>query len=134
MKQYYLYIRAGLRIDQNTRFYKVGIGHSVSERRLNAWLTAYAAEHGHFFVLWSSGSLAFLDQCLESVDKSPRDVITCNALALKSWLEVDGDAPVTYEAELNRQRMYSQIDPSYYAAQIILTIAKKNGRKKGGNR
>lgn len=50
MTHYYLYIAAGLSIDSNTRFYKVGIGESEAQTKKRAWLEAYAYEHGRFFV------------------------------------------------------------------------------------
>ena len=37
MTHYYLYIAAGLTIDSNTRFYKVGTGVSITIHELELW-------------------------------------------------------------------------------------------------
>ena len=66
MKHYHLYIEAGRMIDENSHFYKVSIGASQQADRDYLFLVAHAADHGHYFALWS----ADVDDFLAKIKKS----------------------------------------------------------------
>lgn len=123
MTHYYLYIEAGLSIDSNSRFYKVGIGESEVQCKKRAWLESYAYEHGHFFVRWSLDAVEFLARCLESVNKDLFDVLTVKADDICAFFNGTGDEPAFYQSALNRHRLLKQIDPSYYTS-CMLEIQK----------
>lgn len=60
MKSFYLYVQAGVIMDDSARMYKVGIGSSAADSKLCAWLTGYAARHGHWFEKWSPVTADFV--------------------------------------------------------------------------
>lgn len=124
MTHYYLYIAAGLQIDANTRFYKVGIGESEAQCKKRAWLESYAYEHGHFFVRWSLDAVEFLARCLESVNKDLFDVLTMKADDMVGVLSGAHEEPAFYQAALNRHHLLMQIDPNYYTCQMLKAKAK----------
>lgn len=124
MTHYYLYIAAGLTIDSNTRFYKVGIGESEAQNKKRAWLESYAYEHGHFFVRWSLDAVEFLARCLESVHKDLFDVLTMKADDMVGVLNGTRGEPAFYQAALNRHHLLMQIDPNYYTCQMLKAKAK----------
>ena len=124
MTHYYLYIAAGLTIDSNTSFYKVGVGESEAQNKKRAWLEAYAFEHGHFFVRWSLDAVEFLARCLESVHKDLFDVLTMKADEMVGVLDGSKEEPAFYQAALNRHHLLMQIDPHYYTCQMLK--AKEN--------
>ena len=105
MTHYYLYIAAGLQIDTDTRFYKVGIGESETQCKKRAWLESYAFEHGHFFVRWSLDATGFLARCLESVHKDLFDVLTLKADDLCQILATGCEVPAFYQAALKRHHL-----------------------------
>ena len=121
MTHYYLYIAAGLTIDSNTRFYKVGIGESETQNKKRAWLEAYAFEHGHFFVRWSHEAMDFLVRCHQSIGRQYPDVRSVMANDLCKILNGTGEEPAHYQAELNRHHLLMQIDPNYYTCQVLKT-------------
>lgn len=115
MTSYYLYIMAGLELDNSTRFYKLSIGESEREDRVRAWLEAYALEHGHFFALCDGYCADFLDSCLRSVSKDWRDILITRGDSFVAYLRGDGDDPVMFSQALHRHRFLRKIDPNYYA-------------------
>lgn len=115
MTRYYLYIMAGLELDNSTRFYKLSIGESERQDRVRAWLEAYALEHGHFFALCDRSCVDFLDSCLRSVAKDWRDVLITRGDAFVASLRGDGDDPVMFSQALHRHRFMRKINPNYYA-------------------
>lgn len=129
MKSAYLYIEAGLQIDLSTQFYRVRLGASPSDKKHYAWLAAYAAEHGHFFVLWSNDVREFLDRCLQSINRPVTYLMDVEPETLQDALSCGSEVPVTYEAELSRQRLLAQIDPAFYASQVITQMKAKKGAK-----
>ena len=127
MTHYYLYIAAGLTIDSNTRFYKVGIGESEAQNKRRAWLESYAYEHGHFFIRWSLEAVEFLARCLESVNKSLFDVLTLKADEMVGVLNGTHEEPTFYQAALNRHHLLMKIDPNYYTCQMLQSKKGKLG-------
>lgn len=119
MTRYYLYVKAGVRIDAGTRFYKVGIGESDQQERVRAWLAAYAAENGHFFVLWSVESAAFFVKCCQSLAEHAPCLVPCNGAQLRRWLQNGDDVSSLMQAELHRHRLLMQIDPNYYTVSVL---------------
>lgn len=115
MTQLFLYIQTGVQLNTQTRFYKVAIGQSEKQLNVRAWLESYAIEHGHFFALWNANAVAFLDKCLDSVNRSPLDVQHIVGTALVRSLKSGTEDPETYEANRNRHNLMKQIDPNYYA-------------------
>lgn len=119
MTHYYLYIAAGLTIDSNTRFYKVGVGESEAQIKKRAWLEAYAFEHGHFFVRWSLDAVEFCVKCQQSIGILHPMAQSIMANDLCKLLNGTGEEPAFYQAALNRHRLLMQIDPYYYAYHTI---------------
>lgn len=60
MKAYYLYVQAGVIIDDTARLFKVGIGSSATDSKLCAQLADFAASHGHWFEKWSPATADFV--------------------------------------------------------------------------
>lgn len=114
MTRYYLYIKAGVLLDEHTAFYKVACGESQKGDQMNAWLEAYAAEHGHFFVRWSIDTVGFLDQCQMSIGCKAQDIKSIAAADLIKSLKTGCEDPSCYEAIRNRHHMMMQLNPHYY--------------------
>lgn len=119
MTHYYLYIAAGLKIDHDTRFFKVGIGESEAQRKKLAWLEAYAYEHGHYFVLWSLDAVEFAVKAQQSIGMQQPDVMSIMANDLCKWLQTGCEEPAFYQSALNRHKLLMAIDPDYYVSQVI---------------
>lgn len=115
MTRYYLYIRCGVRLDTDTRFYKVACGDGIVGTRQRTWLVAYAAEHGHFFVLWSFAAAEFLLDCAHSIEGEVKPLIHCSAGDMINYLRGDDDDPALWQAYQHRHRLLMAIDPNYYA-------------------
>ena len=114
MTHYFIYIKAGVLLDANTAFYKVGIGESKQGMRMHAWLESYAAEHGHLFCRWSRESADFYSKCIDSIGHNAQLLQTITAPVLKSVLQTGCEDPSCYEAIMNRHKMMMAIDPHYY--------------------
>lgn len=114
MTHYFLYIKAGVLLDENTTFYKVGIGESAVGVRHHAWLEAYAAEHGHMFCRWSQNAVEFYSKCIESIGPNAQLIKSIPAANLKKVLRTGCEDPESYYAILNRHSMMMAIDPHYY--------------------
>lgn len=121
MTHYYLYIKAGLRIDTTTSFYKVAVGESEAQQRKQSWIQAFANEHGHFFVRMTPDALDFMSKCLESVNKGLFDVVNLKAEQLVGILRTGCEEPSSFQAELNKHRLLMAIDPNYYTCQMLKT-------------
>lgn len=115
MTHYYLYIQAGVRLDSDTRFYKVAVGEGQLGRRQNAWLEAYALEHGHFFVRWSSDSIQFVMDCRDSIGPDAAPIVSLPGRDLIKTLKNGCDDPQFWQACQHRHQLMMQIDPHYYA-------------------
>lgn len=124
MTHYYLYIKAGLEIDRNTTFYKVGVGESEAQRKKLAWLQAFANEHGHFFLRWSLDAVEFMIKCQDSIGVEHHQVLAVMACDLVRILRTGCEEPSSYQAELNRHRLLMQIDPNYYFCHTIRSLTK----------
>lgn len=122
MTRNYLYIVAGKAVDQNSKFFMVGIGESVKMRKHQAWLEAYAFEHGHFFVKWTHDAVEFCRKCLESVGWKMDVVQMIKAPDLVKFLGKGEKAPIFLQSAMNRHRLLMKIDSSYY---FNYTINKK---------
>lgn len=114
MTHYHLYIQAGCQIDSGTRFYKVGIGESVRQARIYTWLQAFAAEHGHFFVLWQSDSADFYTKCRDSIGHDAAPLIVTTAEELKKTLKNGCEDPAIWQAFHHQHQLMMKIDPHYY--------------------
>lgn len=66
MTHYHLYIVAGNILDETAQFYSVAVGQSVQGQRDHKFLEHYAAQHGHFYAIWSVD----VDEFLLKVKKS----------------------------------------------------------------
>lgn len=122
MTHFYLYIAAGETIDRNTQFFMVGIGESEKMRKHQAWLEAFAYEHGHFFVKWSVDAVDFCRKCLDSVGLKMDSVKAVKAPELVKFLASGDKAPVFLRSSMNRHHILMQIDSNYY---FNYTINKK---------
>lgn len=114
MTHYYLYIKAGVRLDSDTRFYKVAVGEGQQGRRQNAWLEAFAFEHGHFFVRWSSDAVQFVVDCIKSIGDDASPVISLPGRDLIRILKNGCDDPAFWQACQHRHELLMQIDSHYY--------------------
>lgn len=119
MTHYYLYIKAGSTIDHNTEFIRVAVGESAKEQRLQAWLAAFAFEHGHFFARMDADTTEFYTKCRLSLDGHDRALVAMSSSDLKRYLQTGGEDPAFYQAELSRQKLLSQIDPAFYHTLVI---------------
>lgn len=115
MTRYYLYIRCGILLDADTRFYKVSCGNGIVGTRQRTWIDAYAAEHGHFFVLWSLDAVNFMLACADSIEGDVKPIIHCSAGDMIDYLKGDDDDPALWQAYQHRHRLLMAIDPNYYA-------------------
>lgn len=114
MTHYFLYIKAGVQLDAHTRFYKVLIGEGKNGVRQNAWLEAYAAEHGHMFVRLSLDARSFYAKCCMSIGVNVDIIETVTAKQLIETLKTGCEVPACFEAIHNRHKMMMQLDPHYY--------------------
>ena len=114
MTHFYLYIAAGTTIERTTQFFMVGIGESEKMRKHQAWLEAFAFEHGHFFVKWSNDAVDFCRKCLDSVGLKMDSVKAVKAPELVKFLACGDKAPVFLRSSMNRHHILMQIDSSYY--------------------
>lgn len=114
MTHYFLYIKAGVQIDENTTFYKVGIGESKEGMQMYAWLEAYAAEHGDMFCKWSHDAVEFYTKCIESIGHNAQLIKSIPAADLKRVLRTGCAVLASSYAIQNRHKMMMAIDPHYY--------------------
>lgn len=114
MTHYYLYIQAGLELDSQTHFYKVAIGEGQLGRKQNAWLEAYAIEHGHFFVRWSSDAVQFAVDCIKSIGGDAAPIISLPGRDLITTLKNGCEDPAFWLAIQHRHELMMRIDPHYY--------------------
>ena len=119
MTHYYLYIQAGRTLDADTAFFKVGVGRSDAQTKKFAWLQAYAHEHGHYFVIWSSEADEFLIKCRKSIGTKVKNVVAIMANDLVRILRDGAQEPSSYHAGLNRHHLMMTIDPRYYTCQML---------------
>ena len=124
MTHYYLYIKAGRTLDADTSFFKVGVGQSYAQAKKFAWLQAYANEHGHFFVIWSSEADEFLIKCQKSIGAKAKNVVAIMANDLVRILRDGAQEPSSYHAELNRHHLMMTIDARYYTCQMLKVKGK----------
>lgn len=114
MTHYFLYIQAGVQLNADTHFYKVGIGESVTGMQFRAWLEAYAAEHGHLFVRWSVEAADFYQKCIDSIGPDAHCIASIPAADLIKSLKTGCDDPACWQALQHRHQLLMKIDPKYY--------------------
>lgn len=114
MTHYYLYIQAGVRLDSDTHFYKVAVGEGQQGRRQNAWLEAFAVEHGHFYVRWSTDAVQFAIDCQNSIGADAAPMVSIPGSDLIKSLKNGCDDPACWQAIQHRHQLLMQIDPHYY--------------------
>lgn len=114
MTRYYLYIRAGVRLDAGSRFYKVGISESVALSHVRTWLEAYANEHGHLFVLWSHDTADFLSRCMQSIGPDAQPLTYIQGTKLRRILKAGAPDPDSWFVTMERHKLLLRIDPQYF--------------------
>lgn len=114
MTHYYLFIKAGTRIDTGTQFFKVGLGESEDQTRKRAWLESYAFEHGCFFVRWSLDAIEFVIKCQQSIGAGHQEIIGIKGVDLIRYLKTGCEDPSFYQSAINRHKLLMQIDSNYY--------------------
>lgn len=114
MTRYYLYIRTGVRLDADARFYKVGISESVALSHVRTWLEAYANEHGHFFVLWSHDAAEFISKCMQSIGPDAQPLTYIQGTKLRRILKAGAPDPDSWFVTMERHKLLLRIDPQYY--------------------
>lgn len=114
MTRYYLYIKAGVQLDEHSRFYRVSVGEGKKGLKQHTWLEAFAAEHGHLFVVWSMDAADFANKCLASLGLHQQIIISiCSDELIKS-LKTGCDDPACWQAIQHRHQLLMRIDPKYY--------------------
>lgn len=116
MTHYHLYIKAGVQLNTDTRFYKVAIGEGVLGVRQKAWLEAYALEHGHLFIIWSTEAVDFYDKCQASIGPEVVPILSLPGRDLIRILKNGCDDPQFWQAIQHRHNLLMQIDSSYYTS------------------
>ena len=119
MTHFYLYISCGTSLDENSRFYKVGIGESSRQSRVYDFLESYALEHGHYFVLWDNNAIDFLKRCLDSVNGTLSQVTTMSGDELRKAFLTQSPVPYSLKANQQRHDLLKRIDPAYYAVCML---------------
>lgn len=114
MTHYYLYIKAGVQLDADTRFYKVAIGDGIIGTKTYTWLEAYAAEHGHLFVRWSHDAIEFVEKCRESIGHDAAFLLSLPGRDLIKTLKNGCEDPACWSAIQHRHQLLMKIDPKYY--------------------
>lgn len=114
MTHYYLYIQAGLELNSKTRFYKVAVGEGLQGRKQNAWLEAFAVEHGHFYVRWSTDAVQFAIDCQNSIGADAAPMVSLPGNDLIMTLKNGYEDPACWQAIQHRHQLLMQIDPHYY--------------------
>lgn len=114
MTHYYLYIQSGVQLNTESRFYKVAVGESEKGQKMNAWLEAFAAEHGHYFVRWSHDAADFYSKCVDSIGLDAQSIVAIGAKDLIQSLKNGCEDPACWNAVMSRHRLLMQIDPHYY--------------------
>lgn len=114
MTLYYLYIKAGVQLDLDTRFYKVAVGEGLQGRKQNAWLEAFAVEHGHFYVRWSTDAVQFAIDCQNSIGADAAPMVSLPGSDLIKSLKNGCEDPACWQAIQHRHELMMRIDPNYY--------------------
>lgn len=114
MTHYYLYIKAGVRLDLDTRFYKVAVGEGLQGRKQNAWLEAFAVEHGHLYVRWSTDAVQFAIDCQNSIGADAAPMVSLPGNDLIKSLKNGCEDPACWQAIQHRHELMMRIDPNYY--------------------
>ena len=122
MTHYYLYVRAGLELNESSEFFKVAIGESERELYHKRWLTSFAFEHGHLFVVWSIDVDEFLFKCLESLKPTMKNLVPTTAPELINYLKTGEEIPSCLEAERNRHHLLTQLDHNYYTTCVLRRV------------
>lgn len=113
MTRYYYYIECGAQIDSDSCFFRVGIGNSERERAILQWISAYALEHGHYFVISSLEALDFVALCMRSVQRNLNEIEYISGRDLKKHLQKGDEVPQLVSVFKNYDYMMKKLNVDY---------------------
>lgn len=123
MTHYYHYIEADSSLNENTVFYMVGVGTSKQATRDYLFLIAYAAEHGHYFELFSSQSSGFVRKCKESLAPIIPQSVKITARDLVRMFKNNEHIAVNSPASPAQHFAMMQLDSNY---RLFCNLTKRN--------
>lgn len=113
MTHYWIYIATGATIDQNTKFYKVGVGTSHQCQRDFAFLAKYAADHGHYLALTNLQSSEFLLKVIKSINKNLSCIRFMPIRDLVRSIRQSSGVPLDQDCLHNQHQFNVQINLEY---------------------
>lgn len=123
MTHYYHYIAADGAINENTQFYSVGIGTSRQATSDYLFLIAYAAEHQHYFELFSTQSTRFVRACKNSIAPVIPCSVKINARDLVRMFKNKERPAVNSPATPAQHFAQMQLDSNY---RLFCNLTKRN--------
>lgn len=111
----YLYIPESAAITDATRFYFVTVGHGKQSDRDYLFLLAHAAQHGHYFELFSGEVPNFLMRCLASISPEPL-AVPVHQVKIRDLVRAikhDAAVPVSDGSDLSRHRLLNYLNTNY---------------------
>ena len=123
MTHYYHYIAADGSVDENTKFYSVGVDTGKQANRDYLFLIAYAAEHNHYFELYSVESTRFVGE----VKKSLEPIIFCTMkISARDLVRAfkSGERPgASFDSKKSLHMNLMQMDANY---RLFCNLSKRN--------
>ena len=123
MTHYYHYIAADTSLTADTPFYMVGVGTSKQATNDYLYLIAYAAEHGHYFELFSSQSTEFVRKCEKSLAPSIPQSVKISARDLVRMFKNNERPAVNSPATPAQHFAKMQLDANY---RLFCNLTKRN--------
>lgn len=123
MTHYYHYIAADGAINENTLFYSVGIGTSRQANLDYLFLIAYAAEHNHYFELFSTQSTQFVRACKNSIAPVIPCSVKISARDLVRALKHNERPQASSKAKHAQHLTLMQLNDNY---RFFCNLAKRN--------
>lgn len=113
MTHYWIYIATGATIDENTKFYKIGVGTSHQCQRDFAFLSKYAADHGHYLSLTNYQTSEFLMKVIKSIKKDLSCIRFMPIRDLVRSIRQSNDVPLSQDCLHNQHQLNVQINLEY---------------------
>lgn len=123
MTHYYHYIQADSSLNENTVFYMVGVGTSRQATRDYLFLIAHAAEHNHYFEIFSSQSAEFVRKCKKSLAPTIPTSVKINARDLVRMFKNKERPAVNSPATPAQHFAQMQLDSNY---RLFCNLTKRN--------
>lgn len=123
MTHYYHYIEADSSLNENTVFYMVGVGTSRQATRDYLFLIAHAAEHNHYFEIFSSQSAEFVRKCKKSLAPTIPTSVKISARDLVRMFKNKERPAVNTPATPAQHFALMQLDSNY---RLFCNLTKRN--------